>query len=172
MNWVQFRVGTFIPARSPVSRQLRPNKRRGGGRTGNRTGWAGWCASGTACCWDIWPGTCAYRTPRESTATAGWTLTGTTMRAFSVRKTLTPWTRPCAAAPARCATVALPRTHAWTRGSAPTTGRWTTQSLLRVSSRYFVVLRSKQRNKIIIIMKVTGRFYIRLLILLFWMNLS
>lgn len=96
----------------------------------------GWCACSAACCWDIWPGICGYRTRRGSTATAGWTLKGITMRASSVRRTLTPRTPPCAAAPARCGTAARPRTHGWIRAAAPTTGRWTTPSLHRVSLEF------------------------------------
>lgn len=97
----------------------------------------GWCACWTACCWDIWPGICGYRTHRGSTATAGWTLMEIITRASSVRRTLIPWMPRCAAAPARCATAARLRTHGWTRAAAPTTGRWTTLSLQRVSLVFF-----------------------------------
>lgn len=102
----------------------------------------GWSVCWTACCWGIWPGTCGSLTPRGSTATAGWTPVGIITRAFSVPRTLTRRTPPCAAAPARCATAALPRRRGWIRAAAPTTGRWTTPSSQRVSSEWEQVLES------------------------------
>lgn len=94
------------------------------------SGTQGCCGCWAACCSDTWPGTW---TRRASTATAGWTPPGTIMRVSSVRRTSTRRTPPCAAAPARCATAARPRTRGSTRAAAPTTGRWTTPSTLHVS---------------------------------------
>ncbi|XP_049609653.1 protein shisa-3 homolog isoform X1 [Syngnathus scovelli] len=83
-------------------------------------GWCGWLA---ASCSDTSRGICGSRTRRGSTATAGWTPTATTTTAFSVRRTLTRPTPPCAAVRARCATAAPLQTRALSKTVARTTGR-------------------------------------------------
>ena len=64
---------------------------------------------------------------------AGWTAMGITTRAFSVRRTLIPWTPLCAAGPAPCGTAARPWTHGWTKEAAPMIESWRTRSLQPVS---------------------------------------
>lgn len=106
-----------------------------------------WCACWIAWSWGIWHGICGYLMPKESTATAGWTAVEITMRAFSVRKTLTRRTPRCAAGAARCATAARPRTRVSTRGPAQTTERWrTTRNMLPVRQIHSLIKRSQTKE--------------------------